>query len=60
MSEAVRNFGPDRIQKNATNRAFGREQLPDDIVGSVLFLCSPDSDFMTGQTLVVDGGRLMH
>ena len=54
MSEAVRNFGSDRIQKNATNRAFGREQLPDD------FPCSPDSDFMTGQTLVVDGGRLMH
>jgi NAD(P)-dependent dehydrogenase (short-subunit alcohol dehydrogenase family) len=26
----------------------------------VVFLCSSDSDFMTGQTLVVDGGAQMH
>jgi len=30
------------------------------LVGAVLFLCSSDSDFMTGQTMVVDGGAQMH
>ena len=34
--------------------------LPIDLVGSVVFFASPDSDFITGQTLVVDGGATMH
>jgi 3-oxoacyl-[acyl-carrier protein] reductase len=37
-------------------RALKRVQLPDDVVGAMLFLASPLSDFMTGQTLNVDGG----
>jgi 3-oxoacyl-[acyl-carrier protein] reductase len=41
-------------------RAFVRPQVPDDLVGAVLFLLTNASDFMTGQTLVVDGGRFMH
>ncbi|MGE0747641.1 MAG: SDR family NAD(P)-dependent oxidoreductase [Rhodospirillales bacterium] len=41
-------------------RSFKREQVPDDLVGAVLFLASPDSDFVTGQTMVVDGGEIMH
>jgi 3-oxoacyl-[acyl-carrier protein] reductase len=41
-------------------RALQRVQLPDDLVGSVVFFASPDSDFITGQTLVVDGGATMH
>lgn len=40
-------------------RAFKREQVPDDLVGTMVFLCSSDSDFMTGQTLVCDGGSVM-
>jgi NAD(P)-dependent dehydrogenase (short-subunit alcohol dehydrogenase family) len=35
---------------------LGRIAGPDDIVGPVLFLASPMSDFVTGQTLLVDGG----
>jgi NAD(P)-dependent dehydrogenase (short-subunit alcohol dehydrogenase family) len=31
---------------------------PEDIVGSALFLASQDSDFVTGQTIFVDGGFL--
>ena len=41
-------------------RSFKRAEVPQDLVGSVVFLCSSDSDFMTGQTLVVDGGLVMH
>jgi 3-oxoacyl-[acyl-carrier protein] reductase len=37
-------------------RAFKRVQMPDDVVGAMLFLASPLSDFITGQTINVDGG----
>jgi 3-oxoacyl-[acyl-carrier protein] reductase len=41
-------------------RAIERPQYPDDLVGAVMFLSAPASDFMTGQTLLVDGGKSMH
>ena len=47
-------------QMRAGSRAIKRVQRPDDLVGTVAFLCSPDSDFMTGQTLVVDGGSALN
>jgi NAD(P)-dependent dehydrogenase (short-subunit alcohol dehydrogenase family) len=37
-------------------RLVQRDQYPSDIVGAVAFFCSPDADFVTGQSLVVDGG----
>ncbi len=45
---------------NAQTRAFKRDEMPEDLVGAMLFLCSSDSDFMTGQTILVDGGSAMH
>jgi NAD(P)-dependent dehydrogenase (short-subunit alcohol dehydrogenase family) len=45
---------------NVESRALKREETPDDLVGALLFLASHDSDFMTGQTLLVDGGSAMH
>ena len=42
------------------NRAFKRPQVPDDLVGAVMFLVSDASDFITGQTINVDGGESMH
>jgi len=41
-------------------RAFRRVERPEDVVGTALFLASPDSDFMTGQLLVVEGGGVLH
>ncbi len=40
-------------------RAIPREETPQDLVGTASFLASDDSAFMTGQTLVVDGGSAM-
>src|SRR5215467_8039917 len=37
-------------------RALKRDQFPEDLLGTLIFLCSSDSDFMTGQVLAVDGG----
>jgi NAD(P)-dependent dehydrogenase (short-subunit alcohol dehydrogenase family) len=34
--------------------------VPGDVVGTVAFLASPDSDFITGQTINVDGGAAFH
>ncbi len=39
---------------------FKRVQYPEDLVGTAIFLASSDSDFITGQTIVVDGGDVMH
>jgi len=42
-----------------TTRAIQRDEKPEDLVGTVSFLASDDAAFMTGQTLVVDGGSAM-
>lgn len=40
-------------------RALQRLEAPEDVVGAAVFLASEDSDFVTGQTIVVDGGAVM-
>ncbi|WP_425416955.1 SDR family NAD(P)-dependent oxidoreductase [Oricola indica] len=42
------------------SRAIKRDQLPEDLIGPLLFLVSDDSAFMTGEVTVVDGGSVMH
>jgi NAD(P)-dependent dehydrogenase (short-subunit alcohol dehydrogenase family) len=37
-------------------RALKRDEYPEDLVGTLIYLCSSDSDFVTGQVLAVDGG----
>jgi 3-oxoacyl-[acyl-carrier protein] reductase len=49
-----------RRQSSVDQRAFKRIEVPEDVVGTALFLASPDSDFVTGQLLVVDGGGTMY
>jgi NAD(P)-dependent dehydrogenase (short-subunit alcohol dehydrogenase family) len=63
LSEGVKkagNLSPERIDEDRLTRALAREQTPEDLTGVVAFLLSPASDFMTGQTLVVDGGSQLH
>lgn len=54
------NFDPELIASQRTGRALARDQHVEDLVGPVYFLASPDSDFITGQTLNVDGGMFMN
>jgi NAD(P)-dependent dehydrogenase (short-subunit alcohol dehydrogenase family) len=42
------------------NRVIARDMVPDDVVGAVAFFTGPDSAFITGQTMVVDGGAYFH
>jgi 3-oxoacyl-[acyl-carrier protein] reductase len=49
-----------RRQGSMDKRAFRRVETPADIVGTAVFLASADSDFVTGQLLVVEGGGIMH
>jgi len=41
------------------SRAIPRDEYPEDLVGAASFLASDDAAFMTGQTVVVDGGSAM-
>ncbi len=48
------------MKAHIDRRCFKRVEYPDDLVGTVVFLSSAESDFMTGQLLNVDGGYSMH
>lgn len=61
MSETqVGSSDPQYLKGRIEGRAIARAQVPEDLVGAVMFLASAASDFMTGQTVNVDGGRSMH
>jgi NAD(P)-dependent dehydrogenase (short-subunit alcohol dehydrogenase family) len=51
---------PKFVQAAVGGRCFKRHEVPEDLTGAIVFLASADSDFMTGQTIVVDGGAVMH
>src|SRR5215510_2638398 len=51
-----RQVDPAYEKIRAQQRSIKRSQVETDLVGTVLFLSSPESDFMTGQLLNVDGG----
>ena len=62
MSEAVVTNPEWNGQANANNmasRALQRAQVPADLLGTLVYLASDDSDFVTGQTISVDGGSVM-
>lgn len=45
---------------NVASRCLQREATPEDLTGTLIYLSSASSDFMTGQTVVVDGGSVTH
>jgi NAD(P)-dependent dehydrogenase (short-subunit alcohol dehydrogenase family) len=45
---------------SVASRTLQRDQLPEDVVGAVVFLCGPGATFVTGQTMVIDGGQTFH
>lgn len=51
-----REVEPEHLKRMNAQRCFKRNQVETDLVGTVIFLASSESDFMTGQLLVVDGG----
>ena len=59
VTEPVRREMPaGMIDSQRDVRAIHRDEQPEDLVGPVSFLASPDADFMSGQILVVDGGKV--
>ena len=55
---------PEVIEKlrdvSVSARTLQRDQVPEDVVGAVVFLCGPGSGFITGQSIVIDGGQTFH
>jgi NAD(P)-dependent dehydrogenase (short-subunit alcohol dehydrogenase family) len=55
---------PEVVEKlravSVSARTLQRDQLPQDVVGAVVFLAGEGSDFITGQTIVIDGGQTFH
>jgi len=50
-------YSDEYFRENASRRSIPRIEQPSDLVGTVLYLCSPASDFVTGQVILVDGGE---
>ncbi|CAN5125107.1 SDR family oxidoreductase [soil metagenome] len=63
MSDGVKAH-PEVVEKlrdaSVSARTIQRDQVPEDVVGAVVLLCSPAADFVTGQTMVIDGGQYFH
>jgi NAD(P)-dependent dehydrogenase (short-subunit alcohol dehydrogenase family) len=63
MSEGVKQH-PEVVEKlrdvSVAARTIQRDQEPEDVVGAVVSLCSAAADFVTGQTIVIDGGQYFH
>jgi NAD(P)-dependent dehydrogenase (short-subunit alcohol dehydrogenase family) len=63
MTEGVKAH-PEVVEKlrdvSIAARTIQRDQVPEDVAGAVVFLCTPAADFITGQTIVIDGGQYFH
>lgn len=59
-TESTQGVPAERHELYRMNRAISRPQQPHDVVGTIGFLLSDSASYITGQTLVVDGGFIMH
>ena len=61
MTKASEDMTPKEVVADIANTSsFGRNTQPEDMPGVIIFLASEDADFITGQTIVVDGGIVLH
>ena len=60
ITDATKNRPVEWQQSFLKARAISREQKPDDLVGTALYLLSDLAGFVSGQTIVVDGGHIMY
>jgi NAD(P)-dependent dehydrogenase (short-subunit alcohol dehydrogenase family) len=62
LSDSVVENNPIHVKSSRDNaitrRAIKRDAYPPDLLGALIFLASGDSDFITGQTIAVDGGAV--
>src|SRR5699024_11249679 len=56
MSEEQGKPRGEAFRENVDQIPLGRAQEPEDVAGLVSFLASKDSDYMTGQSILLDGG----
>lgn len=54
------NLSVEEQEANVRTRMLKRAEVPADVIGTIVFLASDDSDFITGQTIAVDGGSVVH
>ena len=63
MSDGVKEH-PEVVEKlrdvSVQARTIQRDQVPEDVVGATVYLAGPHSNFVTGQTIVIDGGQYFH
>jgi 3-oxoacyl-[acyl-carrier protein] reductase len=59
LTESLRELGADLVQAAVKSIPLGRLGTVDDIGHAVLFLASREAGFITGQTLIVDGGQVL-
>lgn len=61
VTKAVKDSFPTALLEAQRNgRALKRDERAEDLVGGVFSLASSDADFITGQTINVDGRKNMH
>ena len=60
ITDATKNRPIEWQQSFLKARAISREQRPNDLVGTAMYLLSDLSSFVSGQTIVVDGGHIMY
>jgi NAD(P)-dependent dehydrogenase (short-subunit alcohol dehydrogenase family) len=62
LSTTVRKALDDGVVRDVSvsARTLQRDQVPEDVVGAVVYFASPGSAFVTGQTIVIDGGQYFH
>ena len=62
LSDSIVNENPGHVEtarnRAVASRALKRDMVPEDLLGALIFLASADSDFVTGQTIAVDGGNV--